>query len=87
MQIVYFTAIFPYFILTAFLIRGLTLPGAMDGIEFYIKPNWTKLATAKVWVNAAVQNFNSIGIAFGSLIGKLANVLPRILEAKGCPIS
>ena len=55
--------------LTAFLIRGLTLPGAAAGIEFYIKPNWTKLATAEVWVNAAVQNFNSIGIAFGSLIG------------------
>ena len=55
--------------LTAFLIRGLTLPGAAAGIEFYIKPNWTKLASAEVWVNAAVQNFNSIGIAFGSLIG------------------
>jgi len=75
-KIVYFTAIFPYFILTAFLIRGLTLPGAMDGIEFYIKPNWTKLATAKVWVNAAVQNFNSIGIAFGSLIA-MASYNPR----------
>ena len=68
-QIVYFTAIFPYFILTAFLINGLTLPGAMKGIEFYIKPNWTQLTNAKVWVNAAVQNFNGIGIAFGSLIG------------------
>jgi hypothetical protein len=25
---------------------------------------------AKVWTNAAIQNFNSIGIAFGGLIGR-----------------
>jgi len=54
----------------------LTLPGAAAGIEFYIKPNWTKLASAEVWVNAAVQNFNSIGIAFGSLIA-MASYNPR----------
>jgi len=75
-KIVYFTALFPYLMLTAFLIRGITLPGASAGIEFYIKPNWTKLATAEVWVNAAVQNFNSIGIAFGSLIA-MASYNPR----------
>jgi len=75
-KIVYFTALFPYFVLTAFLIRGLSLPGASKGIEFYIKPNWTKLASANVWVNAAIQNFNSIGIAFGSLIS-LASYNPR----------
>lgn len=75
-KIVYFTALFPYVMLTAFLVRGLSLPGAAKGIEFYIKPNWTMLASAEVWVNAAVQNFNSIGIAFGSLIA-MASYNPR----------
>jgi len=75
-KIVYFTALFPYVMLTAFLVRGLSLPGAAAGIDFYIKPNWTKLASAEVWVNAAIQNFNSIGIAFGSLIA-MASYNPR----------
>ena len=36
-------AVFPYFILTAMLIRAVTLPGAIDGITLYLKPNFTRL--------------------------------------------
>ncbi|KAM9789032.1 sodium- and chloride-dependent GABA transporter ine [Neosynchiropus ocellatus] len=67
-KVVYFTALFPYVILIALLINNTQLPGAKDGIFFFIVPVWQKLLSVEVWVNAAAQIFNSIGIGFGSLI-------------------
>ncbi|XP_058483268.1 sodium- and chloride-dependent GABA transporter ine [Solea solea] len=66
-KVVYFTALFPYVILIALLINNVQLPGALDGITFFIVPKWEKLLLVEVWVNAAAQIFNSIGIGFGSL--------------------
>ncbi|XP_034548039.1 sodium- and chloride-dependent GABA transporter ine [Notolabrus celidotus] len=67
-KVVYFTAVFPYFILFALLINNVRLPGAKNGILYFVTPVWSKLFEVKVWVNAAAQVFNSIGIAFGSMI-------------------
>ncbi|KAL6114201.1 uncharacterized protein ACO6RY_05024 [Pungitius sinensis] len=67
-KVVYFTAVFPYFILIALLINNVQLPGAKDGMLYFVTPVWGKLFEVKVWVNAAAQVFNSAGIAFGSMI-------------------
>lgn len=67
-KVVYFTAIFPYFILTALLIRALTLDGAVDGIWFYITPQWERLLSPGVWGDASSQIFYSFGLACGSLV-------------------
>uniref|UniRef100_H3BDU1 Transporter n=2 Tax=Latimeria chalumnae TaxID=7897 RepID=H3BDU1_LATCH len=67
-KVVYFTALFPYVILLALLINNVRLPGASDGIRFFIVPQWEKLKEIDVWVNAAAQIFNSIGISFGFLM-------------------
>ncbi|XP_032680610.1 sodium- and chloride-dependent glycine transporter 2-like isoform X2 [Odontomachus brunneus] len=68
-KIVYFTALFPYVILIALLIRGVTLgDGAAEGIFWYITPDWSTLTNAKVWGDAASQIFYSLGISCGSLI-------------------
>lgn len=37
-QAVYVTATFPYLVLTIFLVRGLTLPGATDGLQYLFTP-------------------------------------------------
>ncbi|XP_064415310.1 sodium- and chloride-dependent creatine transporter 1 [Latimeria chalumnae] len=67
-KIVYFTASFPYVILIVLLVRGATLPGAMDGIIFYLNPDWSKLSSAQVWIDAGTQIFYSYGIGIGALI-------------------
>ncbi|XP_052080733.1 sodium- and chloride-dependent glycine transporter 1-like [Mytilus californianus] len=67
-KVVYFSAIFPYILLTALLIRGLLLEGHMEGINFYLTPDWSKLSEASVWSDAAVQIFYSLGTCQGGLI-------------------
>lgn len=47
-QVVYFTATFPYLMLLVLLVRGLTLPGAMEGIKFYLLPDPARLADPQV---------------------------------------
>ncbi|VDP66640.1 unnamed protein product [Echinostoma caproni] len=67
-KVVYVTATMPYIFLTVILIRGCTLPGAWEGLKFYILPDWNRLADIEVWIAAATQIFYSLGPAWGGLI-------------------
>ncbi|KAM9283180.1 sodium- and chloride-dependent glycine transporter 1 [Morus bassanus] len=67
-KVVYFTATFPYVVLTILFVRGITLEGALTGITYYLTPQWDKILNAKVWGDAASQIFYSLGCAWGGLI-------------------
>ncbi|XP_056149825.1 sodium- and chloride-dependent GABA transporter 3-like [Lampris incognitus] len=67
-KVVYFTATFPYVMLLILLVRGLTLPGAWEGICFYLYPDLDRLAYPKVWMEAGSQVFFSYSLAAGTLI-------------------
>nr|CAI5827224.1 unnamed protein product [Callosobruchus analis] len=67
-KVVYFTAVFPFVILFILLIRGLTLPGSWDGVYFYIWPEWDQLGNLKVWADAALQLFFSLGPGWGGIV-------------------
>jgi SNF family Na+-dependent transporter len=55
-KVSYVTAIFPYFVIIALIIRGVTLDGAMVGIEYYIlRVDWDKFLTAQMWIDATTQ--------------------------------
>lgn len=64
----YVTATLPFVLIVIFLGRALTLEGADIGVKYFFRPKWEMLRHANVWINAAAQNFNSLGIAFGSMI-------------------
>ena len=85
MQLVYFTALFPYVILIILLIRAATLPGQsntgrevgsgehiillpgyVDGITFYLTPQWEKLLEINV-------SFHSQNTSFLHIIAGVKN--------------
>jgi len=67
-KFVYVTALFPYIILIILLIRAATLPGFVDGITYYITPQWDKIMDINVWADACTQIFFSIGVTWGVVI-------------------
>jgi len=79
---VYVTATAPYFILVILFFRGITLPGAKDGLIFYLVPSWKRLGDPKVWIDAAAQVLYSLAMAgmgvnltFASYNNKKNNIL------------
>ncbi|POI24934.1 hypothetical protein CIB84_011316, partial [Bambusicola thoracicus] len=67
-KVVYVTASLPYCVLIIYLIRGLTLHGAVNGLIYMFTPKLEQLSNPKTWISAATQIFFSLGLGFGSLI-------------------
>ena len=44
------------------------MPGAMEGIKFYLMPQWDQLFNKKVWADAAMQIFFSLGPGWGGIL-------------------
>ena len=58
----------PLFMLLVLVVRGLTLDGAIKGLEYYLEPDWSVLKNVVVWRHAFGQVFFSMTIAFGVMI-------------------
>ncbi|XP_026206859.1 sodium-dependent neutral amino acid transporter B(0)AT2-like isoform X1 [Anabas testudineus] len=67
-KVMYFSSIFPYVVLFCFLIRGLMLDGAFEGITYMFYPKLEIWADIQVWRQAATQVFFALGLGFGSII-------------------
>ncbi|XP_070702334.1 sodium-dependent neutral amino acid transporter B(0)AT1-like [Pempheris klunzingeri] len=65
---VYVTVILPYVVLTIFLIRALTLEGAVTGIKYLFTPDVDELTKPTTWLDAGSQVFFGFGLAWGGLI-------------------
>lgn len=52
-KLVWFSSLFPYVVLLVLGIRGWMLPGAGNGIKYYITPDWSRLGDLNVWTDAA----------------------------------
>lgn len=92
-QVVYFTATFPYLILLMLLVRGVTLPGAWKGIQFYLTPQFHHLLSSKVSEEDERKALWERGQGWGTLHGGASSysavptlpVCPRVFfKIVGC---
>lgn len=56
-----------FLLLLILVVRAVTLPGAGEGIAFYLKPDWSKVG-ADTFVGAIGQAFFSLSLGLGALI-------------------
>lgn len=59
------------------LIRAVTLPGSLQGIEYLFTPDWATLAQPSVWLEALTQNAWDTGAAWGLILTYAAYMRSR----------
>ncbi|MFC0523860.1 sodium-dependent transporter [Pontibacillus salicampi] len=57
-------------------IRAITLEGAVNGLDTFFKPDWSRIADGSVWIAAYGQIFFSLSIAFAIMI-TYSSYLPK----------
>lgn len=75
-KVVKWTVPLPIAMLGILAIRALTLPGAVEGVNYYLNPDFSKLLDAKVWASAYGQVFFTLSLAFGVMVA-YASYLPK----------
>ena len=79
-KVAVWTVSIPWALLVILMIRGVTLPGAIDGLNYYLTPNLAALANPEVWFGAFSQIAFTLSLgmagmfAYGSFIAKKADV-------------
>jgi NSS family neurotransmitter:Na+ symporter len=75
-KVIKWTVFLPLVLLVILAIRGLTLPGGVEGINYLLTPDFTRLGDLSVWAAAFGQVFFSYSILFGIMIA-YSSYLPK----------
>ncbi len=67
-KVLLYTVPLPVILVIILLVRGVTLPGAAEGLNYYLSPEWSKLLNPQVWLAAYAQVFFSLSIGFATMI-------------------
>lgn len=64
-KVVLYTVTAPILLLVILMLRAVTLPGAMAGLNFYLKPDFSQLLNLRVWIEAYAQVFFTLSLGMG----------------------
>jgi NSS family neurotransmitter:Na+ symporter len=64
-KVVWVSVTLPLVLLFIMFLRGVTLPGAFEGIKMYLTPDWSALLKPQVWAAAYGQIFFTLSVGFG----------------------
>ena len=79
-KVVKFTVFAPVICLVIMAVKGILMPGGIEGFVKMVTPNLSQLATADVWIDAVGQVFYSLSVmmaimfAYGSYLPKSTNI-------------
>lgn len=79
-KVVKYTVFLPVVCLVAMAVKGITMPGAMDGMRALFIPDFSALASASLWIDAVGQVFYSMSVmmaimfAYGSFLDRKSNI-------------
>ncbi|CAN9508177.1 unnamed protein product [Ophioblennius macclurei] len=66
-KVVYFTATVPYLLLFILFVRGVTLPGAAEGLRYYLQPDFDRMGGIQIWLHAGLDVFTTYSVSVGVL--------------------
>lgn len=78
-KVVLITVPLPVILLVILFLRGITLDGAMTGVDYYLTPDTSRLSDGSVWLAAYGQVFFTLSLAQGVMIA-YASYLPKRSE-------
>lgn len=79
-KVVKYTVFLPVICLVILVIKGFTMPGALEGMKALFIPDFSALSNAQLWVDAVGQVFFSLSImmaimfAYGSFLDRKADI-------------
>ncbi|XP_060558114.1 sodium- and chloride-dependent glycine transporter 1-like [Ruditapes philippinarum] len=81
-KVIYVTATVPFFLTVAIFIRSLMLPGSSLGIFHFINPDFDKIIQPRVWIEATLMAFYTLGFGWGGnmLLGSHAHFKENCLR-------
>ncbi len=82
-KVVWVSVLLPFALLIIMFVRGVTLPGAGEGIRHYLTPDWSALLKPSVWAAAYGQIFFSLSVGFG-VMAAYASFRPRKSDIANC---
>lgn len=75
-----------FVIFLGLMIRSLTLPNAISGVNFLLQPNWNMLKEPITWIMALGQAFFTVGLSgsallvYGSYLGDDVNIFESVIQ-------
>jgi len=78
-KMIWITVLLPWVLIMLFVIRGMTLPGASDGIAYYLTPDFSALLKPGVWLAAYGQIFFTLSLGWGVMVA-YASLLPEKID-------
>lgn len=91
-KVVKYTVFLPLVFLFIMAVKGLTMPGAMDGIQKLFIPDFSALSNPQLWIDAVGQVFYSLSImmaimfAYGSYLNEDSNIAVDAIIISFCDI-